>query len=391
MAFHSKRSNRKQMAVIKYRLFALPVERYCDVIAGRKEQMTRIMIMMPVCVSILVVMCCVLVVPATLAQSNANTPALIARFSQLAAAERKITPIEFVKVGDPNNPSDKVTQTGQVNYVFEIGKYEVTNAHYCEFLNAVAVKADPHGLYNINMDRGLFGGIKKLRTNEGYRYEPIYGYENLPVVYVSWYDAARFCNWLHYGKPITGRCAMGTTEGNDRSGSYDTRDFDIAPRGIQRVKAHNRDAKYWIPTIDEWNKAAFYDPTKNGRGEYWLYATCSDEKPVAVPPGDTPNSANYYGFKWAAPPPYMTPVGGYKKSASYYGTYDQNGNVFEWIETLRTNGKQRWIRGGALTQHSSSMIRTNRDCEFGDHELYLFGFRVCRRAVNKPKPLIDLR
>lgn len=319
------------------------------------------------------------------AQTDAGTAVPSGRRAPSTAAEEKITPMEFVIVRDMYNPSDQMTHSGRVGYVFEIGRYEVTNAHYCVFLNAVAVKSDPYGLYSINMERGLFGGIKRLTTNGDYRYEPLSGYANLPVVYVSWYDAARYCNWLHYGKPVTGKSEMGTTEGDELSGSYDTRDFGIAVRsGLQRVQAHNQAAKYWIPTIDEWNKAAFYDPTKNGSGGYWLYATCSDEKPVAVPPGDTPNAANFYDFKWAAPEPYVTPVGSYKKSASWYGTYDQNGNVFEWIETLKADGKRRWIRGGALTQHASSMIRNNQDGEYGDHELYIFGFRVCRRAADIP-------
>ena len=36
---------------------------------------------------------------------------------------------------------------GAVDYAYNIGTYEVTNAQYVEFLNAVA-KTDGYGLYN---------------------------------------------------------------------------------------------------------------------------------------------------------------------------------------------------------------------------------------------------
>lgn len=290
-----------------------------------------------------------------------------------------VTPMEFGLVGNPDNPPDAVTNSGSVGYLYEIGKYEVTNAQYCEFLNAVATNKDPHHLYNSNMEQGFLGGICRIAKGEQYRYEPLDGYANLPVNYISWYDAARFCNWLHYGKPATGKEDMGSTEGDEQHGAYDTQGFDLDPRGKQKVQHHNRDAKYWIPTLDEWNKAAYYDPTKDGQGGYWLYPTRSDSKPAAVPPGDTVNSANYYDRKWAAKDPFLTPVGSYRKSASYYGTFDQAGNVWEWLETTRGPLGHRWVRGGACTSYANTLIRTDTDSEYGDHRLYCFGLRVCRR------------
>ena len=58
--------------------------------------------------------------------------------------------------------NDATTGYGSVDYVYEIGKYKVTNAQYAEFLNAVAVP-DTYGLYNPQMgvvQPGVgFGGI----------------------------------------------------------------------------------------------------------------------------------------------------------------------------------------------------------------------------------------
>ena len=75
-------------------------------------------------------------------------------------------------------------------------------------------------------------------------------------------------------------------------------------------------ARYWLPSEDQWYKAAYYDPTKNGTGGYWTYATQSDALPSYDETGT--NSANYNdnrqkkGYK-------LTTVGTYVNSHSYYG------------------------------------------------------------------------
>jgi len=59
--------------------------------------------------------------------------------------------IEYATIGDAGNDADTTTGYGAVPYEYRIGKYEVTNAQYAGFLNAVA-QADAHGLYNAGMN-----------------------------------------------------------------------------------------------------------------------------------------------------------------------------------------------------------------------------------------------
>jgi formylglycine-generating enzyme required for sulfatase activity len=61
--------------------------------------------------------------------------------------------IDWVTVGLPGNMADEQTGFGAVDYTYRISKYEVTNAQYVEFLNAVAA-SDPNGLYNSEMATG---------------------------------------------------------------------------------------------------------------------------------------------------------------------------------------------------------------------------------------------
>jgi formylglycine-generating enzyme required for sulfatase activity len=123
--------------------------------------------------------------------------------AQLAAA--KATPptpapfIEMVTVGNPGNGADSTTY-GAVPYEFKIGKTEVTLAQYTAFLNAVAA-TDAFGLYNASMEtNNSIKGIDQSGSSGSFTYSVI-GDGARPVTFVSWFDAARFCNCLHNGRP----------------------------------------------------------------------------------------------------------------------------------------------------------------------------------------------
>ncbi len=117
--------------------------------------------------------------------------------------------IPTVTVGDAGNPNDS-TGYGAVSYVYNIGTYEVTLSQYTAFLNAVA-KDDTYNLYNPFMETDLnIAGIMRSGSPGNYSCSVI-GSGNRPVTYVSWFDAARFANWLANGQP-TGTQGNSTTE-----------------------------------------------------------------------------------------------------------------------------------------------------------------------------------
>ncbi|MBL9126442.1 MAG: SUMF1/EgtB/PvdO family nonheme iron enzyme, partial [Verrucomicrobiales bacterium] len=181
----------------------------------------------------------------------------------------------YVVVGNPGNPKDTQWNTarGQVNYEYEISKFKVTNAEYAAFLNAKA-KSDPHNLM-------VSGGGEIIRDGEdgNYTYSVLEGRENRPVLFVAAVDAMRMANWLGNG---------GTTESDTETGTYTFSGYDV-------VSTRNANADYFLPTDDEWYKAAYYDPTKNGTGGYWQYPPKTDDpaKMVAEPPPGGPFSANF--------------------------------------------------------------------------------------------------
>jgi hypothetical protein len=175
--------------------------------------------------------------------------------------------IKTVAVGNPGNAHDPATGDlyGGVGYEYRIGKHEVTIGQYTEFLNAVAAD-DTYSLYNASMATDLnIAGIARSGSAGNYAYSVI-GSPNRPVTYVSWGDAARFANWLHNGQP-TGSQNASTTE--DGAYTLNGATLAIALNAVQR----NAGAKWFIPTENEWYKAAYYQPVGQGgdADSYWAY------------------------------------------------------------------------------------------------------------------------
>lgn len=247
---------------------------------------------------------------------------------------------------------------GRVDSVFRIGVYEVTNTQYCAFLNAVAAD-DPHALYAPQMGSSPVGGILRQGAPGSYAYQVKPNFHDKPVFFVRWNNAARFINWLENGQP-TGPQGPGTTE----TGTYELAGdeawiyFTDLPR--------SGDAKWFLPSLAEWKKAAYYDPTRGPLGGWWLYATRSDELPrpsTASPTGQLTrrgaNVANFAGqANWnGSTIGNVTSVG--SGAASAYGTFDQNGNAFEWTDTRvcafeEVCGKQR--AGGCFFSTPDSLL-----------------------------------
>lgn len=153
--------------------------------------------------------------------------------------------MEWVTVGDAGNAAD-YTGYGAVPYPFRIGRCEVTNHQYAEFLNAVAM-SDPRNLYSAQMATSVRGGIARSGSSGSYTYAVKAGQGDQPVNLVGWYDALRFANWLHNGKP-TGAQGPATTEDGAYTFSGET---SVGPR--------NPGAKVFLPNENEWYKQVTLD------------------------------------------------------------------------------------------------------------------------------------
>ena len=263
------------------------------------------------------------------------------------------TSLDFVTIANPGNPGELSSPNsvdaydkgpsfdricGAVDYVYQIGKYEVTNAQYCEFLNVVAA-SDPYELYNPSMSMEYWEGRGIIRngTEGNYTYSLMSGRANKAVIWVSFWDICRFANWLHNGQGI----------GDTETGAYTLTAEGIANNTVTR----NAEWKFAVTSEDEWYKAA-YHKNDGPTGDYWDYPTGSDIAPTAeAPPGtDMVNGSANWDLSEE------TDVGAYtaKPSSSPYGTFDQGGNAWEWNETISTEEGYglRGLRGGEASSNA---------------------------------------
>jgi sulfatase modifying factor 1 len=252
---------------------------------------------------------------------------------------RPLVEIQTVLVGDAGNADESTW--GGVAYPFRIGRFEVTAEQYCVFLNAVA-KSDPYGLFDVKMqDTAAVATITRSGSSGSYSYSVIAGRERVPIAYISWFDAARFANWMH-----NGATAASSTE----TGAYE---LNGATNGTSFSASSS--AKWRLPTGDEFFKAGYYKGGGTNSG-YWRFATQSDEVP-GNQVGHSPNQANFgttIEAAWEGGA--LTRVASYTASPSYYGTFDQSGSLFEWIDDVQPNNpSKRYLVGGSQGYDSEYM------------------------------------
>ncbi len=298
----------------------------------------------------------------------------------LTDSVKAVVTIDYVTVGDIGNANDS-TGFGGVAYSYQISKYEVTNAQYVEFLNVKAA-TDTNSLYNNSMNSDARGGITQGGVSGSFTYSLKTDMGDKPVNYVSFLDSMRFANWMHNGQ------GNGSTE----SGAYDM------TQSASTV-IHGGSASVWLPTENEWYKAAYYQPVGLGgdTDSYWLYPTASNTAPTEATAGSTgiisnpgTNVANYnLGADWNAQNGNVTTVvSAGPLSSGYYGTFDMGGNVWEWNEAVVDSA--RVLRGGSWLSAGASLRASFRDSIPPTSEYADVGFRLASSSVPEPSRVMLL-
>jgi formylglycine-generating enzyme required for sulfatase activity len=295
----------------------------------------------------------------------------------LGVQSARAVTIDWVTVGDPGNTDDTAPAGyGAVADSFQIMKYEWTNSQYTDFLNSVAA-TDTYALYNASMGSNARGGITQSGTSGSYTYATKTNMGDKPVIYVDWFAAARVSNWLMNG---------GTSSSSTETGAYTL----IGGQTSGTAPAVNSGATFYIPTENQWYKAAYYKGGSTNAG-YWDYATQSDSAPTAVTSGTTGigssgSTGNFANFNqaadWNSQNGNVTTVGT-NGGASAYAAFDMSGNLYEWNDLTGAAGSSRGLRGGNWNYIGaaglSSSVRTTNAPSFEGDDL---GFRLA--AVPEP-------
>lgn len=274
----------------------------------------------------------------------------------LLTATAQAVSVPTVPVGNPGNAPEMTPNGpyGSVAYSYSIASTEVTNAQYAEFLNAVAFD-DANSLYSTGM-AGSFGGITRSGFIGAFTYATVPGRENHPVNFVSFWDAARFANWLQNGQPF-GLQNASTTE----DGAYTLTPAGVAANTVTR----NAGVQWAVASADEWYKAAYFQPASLGGDvdNYWLYPTSSNTAP-------TGGQANYVPAGIGN----TTPVASY--AANFHGTYDMAGNVYEWNDSIPAGPFRGPMVGGAYDNIAGWLTPLNAYVSLPTTEREQVGFRV---------------
>ncbi len=261
---------------------------------------------------------------------------------------------DFVTIGATGNPAYSgpdptgyTTGRGSVDHEYRIGRLEVTTSQWLDFVNTFTTREDSFvGLGFLPVFWGAYRDPEY--QGPGFRWRLPDGApdaEIRPVAGITWRTAARYCNWLHNGQ-------RSDFSSLDR-GAYDTSTWGFVPgEGYTDAPGHEAGARFWIPTVDEWLKAAYYDPDRHGPGSggYWNFPNSSDVAPIPGFPGEGETMAGYDPVipfsEW------IVPLGAYPHIRSPWGLLDTSGGVSEQLEDWFAGnvGIDRWNDGASAGQ-----------------------------------------
>jgi len=310
---------------------------------------------------------------------------LVASSTFAPAARADIPPdydFQWASIGDVNNPAypggppfNGNAGRGSVAYSYRISKLEITTQQWADFLNmALRDGVD----LNIQQLRPAFWGA----SQSGGKY--VVGDAMRPVIGLNWRAGAYYCNWLNNGK------AEGWS--NALTGAYDASTFATLADGTYTDQlTHSPGAKFWIPTLDEWLKAAHYDPAHDGPGQggWWSYPYRSESAPVPGAPGEAETTAGWNPPDFAE---LLVPLGAYTNQISAYGLWDLSGGAEEWLEEPAgaKNGRFQYRRADGAFAGELSVGRDHVQSTGFDIPGTIGGYYGFRIAGTIPSPSVAI-
>ena len=275
--------------------------------------------------------------------------------------------IDFVDISGDTNPASGY---GIVNSDYRMGTYEITNDQWNKFKVSYGTPTgSPLTAYDYD-------------PYQGDNTEPYFTGTNFSVSYTSWYESAQFVNYLNTS---TGHQAAYNFTGTQGQSDYSLETWESEDAGYDASNPYrNSNAYYFLPTEDEWVKAAYWNGTN-----LQTYATKASES-LAQGNGTSGTGWNYYEGNFATNPFGAWAVG--SGSQELNGTYDMMGNVWEWMENPYSDinygtASNRGLRGGSYNDSDVSYFASpTRGSYNPSEETYGIGFRVA--SIPEPCSLI---
>jgi len=262
--------------------------------------------------------------------------------------------IEFVPISSATNPA---AGYGIVTNDYRMGVHEITNDQWDKFKASlgVPVTGDPLNAYDEVPSAAAPWNNPSTSTTE-----------------LSWYEAAQMVNWLNTS---TGHHAAYKFTGTQGTSDYTFATWDAADAAGETNLYRHKDAFYYLPTEDEWVKAAYWNGTN-----IQSLATKAGES-LTQGDGTSGTGWNYLisGVGYATTPYGPWDVG--SGSEELNDTFDMMGNLFEWMENPWSDpnygaGSFRVQRGGSFWRDGNTLMSSYRRTGLPGDESFEIGFRV---------------
>ena len=299
-------------------------------------------------------------------------------------------------MGNPNSP---VFGRGRVDYEYRISVYEITTAQWVEFVNTFSTQSD--NLTFFGMPSSWGAAVDSDYEGPGRRWvvPPVANADLFPVKGLTWYECAQYANWLHNGKSAD-LTALDT-------GAYDASTWgpDKVPGSFSDAPNRMPGARYWLPNLDEWVKAAHYDPNRHGVGigGWWVYPNTTDKPLVSGPPGIGQTAAGmpccYFDEDMNILRTCEIPLRSYPER-SPWGLYDVSGGALEWLENYFRPEEQSdrifagSVAGGGtefyITQDRVDVISSTGPNGSAGLRLATSRFHACRVDLASPFGELDI-
>ena len=248
--------------------------------------------------------------------------------------------IDFVNISGDTNPASGIPLGGGftfmgVNNDYRMGTSEITNDQWDKF--------------SANLGVPVTGS-----PSEAYEGSAQWTGTNVPTNFLSWYEAAQFVNWLNTSTDHQAAYKFTGTQGTD---DYTFDVWESGDAGYDSTNPYrNSNAYYFLPTDDEWVKAAYWNGTS--------LQACANASPGDLVSG-SPDPAKWNYDPSAGDEPWDVGSG----SEELNGTFDMMGNMWEWMENPWSSGdylsgSSRGIRGGSWNNSGGALKSSFRGHEF---------------------------